>query len=103
MVFATRAFHSVEGAPFKLFCDHFLRGSERIGDRSLSIMLVGGETCTASLSFIREKRRKLPRTTVATASGDVLRPHSKSSDRIDYYVPANGRLIISWTDEKGSA
>ena len=103
MVFATRAFHSVEGAPFKLFCDHFLRGSERIGDRSLSIMLDGGETCTASLSFIREKRRKLPRTTVATASGDVLHPHPKGSDRIDYHVPANGRLIISWADEKGSA
>ncbi|AGH51106.1 hypothetical protein G432_16940 [Sphingomonas sp. MM-1] len=101
MVFATRNFHAVEGAPFKLFCDHFIRGIERIGDRSLSIMLDGGETCVATLSFVREKRRKLPRTKVAAADGDVLRGHPMGADRIDYHVPASGRLIISWIDGKG--
>jgi hypothetical protein len=99
MVFATRTFHRVEGAPFKIFCDHFIRGSERTGDRSLSILLDGGETCVAALSFVREKRRRLPRMKVATADGEVLRAHPRGTDRVEYHVPANGRLIISWTGQ----
>jgi hypothetical protein len=97
-VFATRNFHRVQGAPFKLFCDHFIRGSERTGDRSLSIVLDGGESCVACVSFIREKRRKLPKLKVATADGDILRGHARADDRIDYHAPANGRLIISWIE-----
>jgi len=98
LVFATRSIHPIEGAPFQIFCDHFVRGSERTGDRSLSIVLDGGETCLASLSIVREKRRKLPKLKVATSGGDVLRGHPKQGDRIDFNVPANGRLIISWSE-----
>jgi hypothetical protein len=98
LVFATRSFHLVEGAPFRLFCDHFIRGSERTGDHSLGIVLDGGETCAAALSFVREKRRALPKLKVMTAGGDVLRAHPHGKNRIDYRVPASGRLIISWID-----
>ncbi len=98
LVFATRSFHLIEGAPFRLFCDHFIRGSERPGDRSLSIVLDGGESCVAALSFVREKRRRLPKLKVATAGGDVVRGHPRGSDRIDFHVPASGRLIISWIE-----
>jgi len=99
LVFATRSFHAVAEAPFSIFCDHFLRGSERIGDRSLSIMLDGGETCSAALSFIRQKRKRLPKIKVATAGGDALRARQRTKDRIDFTVPASGRLIISWAEE----
>ena len=95
-VFATRSFHKVEGAPFLLYCDHFVRASERTDTQALSVTLDGGETCTARLSFVRAKRRKLPRTHVATVDGDVLRPHATSADRIDYLVPASGRLVLRW-------
>lgn len=95
-IFASRAFHEVEGAPFLLFCDQFLRAAERTGDRALSITLDGGETCTANLRLIRRKRRCLPRTSLTTAGGDTLRPHAQGADRIDYHVPANGRIILTW-------
>ncbi len=95
-VFATRSFHKVEGAPFLLYCDHFVRASERTDTQAMSVTLDGGETCTARLSFVRAKRRKLPRTHVATVDGDVLRPHATSADRIDYLVPASGRLVLRW-------
>ena len=98
LVFATRSFHPVEGAPFTLFCDHFIRGSERLGDRSLSILLDGGETCVAALGIVRKPRRTLPGLTVVTAGGDALRAHPRGKDRIEYHVPASGRLIISWKD-----
>lgn len=96
LIFATRAFHRVEGAPFTLYCDHFIRASERTGTRTMTVMLDGGETCTANLSFARDKRRKLTRTRVATAGGKAIQPHRETSDRIDYRVPANGRLVLSW-------
>lgn len=95
-IFATRAFHHVAGAPFRLFCDHFIRASERSGDRALSVTLDGGETCTANVRLIRLKRRKLPKCKITTAGGDVIRPSISSADHIDYQVPANGRIILIW-------
>jgi len=95
-IFATRAFHPVEGAPFRVYCDLFVRSMERTGDRSLTLTLDGGETCTAGLSVVRLKRHTLTRTRVTTVDGDVLRPHTSSNDRVDYRVPANGRLVLTW-------
>jgi len=97
LVFATRSFHRIEGAPFQLFCDHFIRGLERTGERSFSIVLDGGETCVAALSIVREPRRRLPKLKVVTAGGDPLRGHRRGDDRVEYHVPASGRLIITWT------
>ncbi|RYD48047.1 MAG: hypothetical protein EOP60_16385, partial [Sphingomonadales bacterium] len=95
-IFATRAFHRVEGAPFHLYCDHFVRAMERTGDRAVTITLDGGETCTAGLSLVRLKRRKLTKPRLTTVGGDVLRPRSASDDRIDFRVPASGRVVLSW-------
>lgn len=94
--FAARAFHTVTNAPFRLFCDHFIMASERTGHRAVSISLDGGETCTAALSLVRTGRGKLPATRVSTIGGDVLEPSAVSSDRIDYRVPASGRIVLAW-------
>jgi hypothetical protein len=95
-VFATRAFHHVKGAPFRLYCDHFVRAMERTGDRALTITLDGGETCTAALGLIRLKRRKLGKVRLATVGGDALRAHETSDDRTAFHVPASGRLVLTW-------
>lgn len=95
-IFATRAFHQVEGAPFRVYCDHFIRAMERTADDRLTITLDGGETCSAGLSIVRLPRRKLGTLRLATAEGDEIKPQARSEDRIDYAVPANGRLILSW-------
>jgi hypothetical protein len=96
MIFATRAFHRIEEAPFLLYCDHFVRAIERTDARTLTLTLDGGETCNARLSICRRERRRLSATRVATAEGDLLRPHETGADRIDYRVPASGRLILTW-------
>jgi hypothetical protein len=95
-VFASRAFHTVQGAPFKMFCDHFMMASERTGDRTLTFQLAGGVGCTANLSLVRSKRRRLPKFRVTVGVGDVVRPRAKSTDRIDYHLPADARITISW-------
>lgn len=96
-VFASRSLHDVDGAPFRIFCNLFIRAMERTGSHALSIRLDGGETCVASLSVVRLKRRKLTKTSIKTAEGDAIRPHRSSNDRIDFNVPANSRFILTWT------
>lgn len=95
-IFASRAFHRIDGAPFMLFCDSLLRAVERTGDRALTITLDGGETCGANLRLIRLKRRTLSKSGVTTAGGDAIRPHHATRDRVDFHVPAHGRLILTW-------
>jgi hypothetical protein len=94
--FAPRSQHQVEGAPFRLFCDHFVRSHERTGEKAVSLQLDGGETCTANLSLVRLKRKKLPKASIVTAGGDKIRPHKVSEDRIDFHVPSFGRVIFTW-------
>jgi hypothetical protein len=53
----------------------------------------------AALNFVREERRRLPRIKVATAGGDMPRGHSHDNARVDFNVPAQGRLIITWSDD----
>jgi len=95
-IFATRSHMNVEGAPFRLFCDHFIRSSERVGDKVLSIQLDGGETCFAAISLLRLGRKALPPFKVTTAGGDTLCPRSIEAKRVDYVVPASGRIVINW-------
>jgi hypothetical protein len=95
-VFATRSIHFVGNAPFLIYCDHFVRAQERRGERALSMSLDGGETCTANLSLVRLPRKKLPKVKVATAGGDQVRAHCESDDRVDFYVPAYGRVVLTW-------
>ena len=96
LIFATRTFHHVEGAPFRLYCDHLLRAIERAGEHTITVTLDGGETCIAAVSLIRLSRRELGKIKVSTAVGDVLRAHHSTDDRIAYNVPAGGRLILTW-------
>jgi hypothetical protein len=95
-IFATRAFHRVERAPFLLYCDHFVRALERTGDRALTLTLDGGETCVASLSLVRLPRRKLTPSTLVTVGGEQIAPRSADADRVEYRVPANGRVVLNW-------
>jgi len=96
-IFATRSHHHVTDASFRLYCNHFIRASERTGDRAVSLQLDGGETCVADISLVRLSRRKLPaKVKLVTAGGDTIRPHATSDDRIDFHVPAHGRVILTW-------
>ncbi|NML93228.1 hypothetical protein [Novosphingobium olei] len=52
LVYATRAFHRIEGAPFVLFCDHFVRAWKRFDETTVSFRLDGQDGCTARI-FLR--------------------------------------------------
>jgi len=95
-VFASRMVHPVSDAPFRLCCDHLIMASERTGDRAISISLNGGETCTASLSLVRTGKQGLPNARLVTTRGETLRPKTSTAARIEYHLPANGRVILTW-------
>jgi hypothetical protein len=95
-IFATRSQHHVDNAPFRLYCNQFIRAHERTGERALSVQLDGGETCLADVSLVRLPRRKLPKASIVTAGGDTIRARASSKDRIDFRVPAQGRFVLTW-------
>ncbi|HEY0958290.1 MAG TPA: hypothetical protein VGE05_03345 [Novosphingobium sp.] len=96
MIFATRAFHNVEGAPFLVFCDHFLRAVTRLDGRTLSLKIDGEDGHVAEFAFLRRGRKSLPVPVVRTLSDAVLEPVLRSKDEVSYRVPAHTGLVISW-------
>lgn len=95
-IFASRAFHAIDEAPFLLFCNHFILSKERTGERAVSVQLTGGETCMALLGVIRTGRKKLPTVTLVAPDGDQFRPSCVAEDRIEFRVPADARVVLNW-------
>ena len=95
-VFASRSFHEVSGAPFRIFCDHFPVTSERTSERSLNFGLDGGHARQAVFSLIRETRARMPRFTLRTMAGERLRPHRRDADLIEFRIPASGEISPHW-------
>ncbi|MDB5702993.1 MAG: hypothetical protein JWN66_109, partial [Sphingomonas bacterium] len=94
-VFASRSFHRIDGAPFMLFCDHFLMASERTTASSVRLQLNGGEGCAARLSVIPLEKGGLPAIKVI-ADGDSVIPRRGKQGRLDYNVPATAQVFLTW-------
>lgn len=95
-IFATRTFHNVSEAPFRIFCDHFPVTSERTSTRSLTFGLDGGHARKASFRLIRTGRQALPEFKLSIADGVRVRPDRVSEDRVDFTIPANGQVSLLW-------
>jgi hypothetical protein len=98
MVFATRAFHHVDGAPFLLHCDRFVRAKTRIDERSLGFALDGPAGCQALIALVPDGgRRKTVDARVRDAGGNVLRPlEGQRGVLCRFEVPAQGVYTLSW-------
>ena len=99
MVFATRAFHPIDDAPFLLHCDHFVRSRVRIERRALAFSLDGMAGECAALHLLKRGRRALPEFRLLGRDGAEIRPVEMGSGRVVYAPPANGPLILSWKSE----
>lgn len=95
-VFATRAFHNVSDAPFRIFCDHFPVTSERTSTRSLTFGIDGGHAREASFSLVRAGRAPLPKFTLSIGDGPQVKPDRVSADRVDFTIPARGQVSLLW-------
>jgi hypothetical protein len=95
-VFATRAFHNVSDAPFRIFCDHFPVTSERTSTRSLTFGIDGGHARQASFRLVRSGRTPLPKFTLSIGDGPRVKPDRVSADRVDFTIPASGQVSLLW-------
>lgn len=95
-VFASRSFHNVSGAPFRIFCDHFPATSERTSERSLTFGIEGGQAREAAFKLVRLPRGKMPRVTIRTVGGDVIKPRRRGTDLVEFAIPASGEVSLHW-------
>jgi hypothetical protein len=96
MVYATRAFRRIEGAPFLMFCDTFVRAIHRLDGHTISLRLDGHESVNARLALLPHSGandRLAPR--LSTFDGKQLE-FQNSAGRLETRVPANVTLLLSW-------
>lgn len=98
MIFATRAFHRIDEAPFILHCDHFVRALTRIDERALSFALSGPAGMNALVSLIADKPRLSARKIILRgADGRKIDPiESGNGILCRFEVPTQGVLTLSW-------
>lgn len=96
LIFATRAFHRVPGAPFLIFCDYFLRAVTRIDERTVSLKIVGEDNHVANFSIVRSGRKTLPELILRKLSGEVIAATTFNEDEVCYDVPPYTGLVLTW-------
>ena len=95
-IFASRCFHHIDGAPFRLFCDHFVVAMDRTSDRSISFQLAGDTASRARISLLATGHT-LPRgIALADEPGGGARPVRRGAGRIDFETPGSGTVRLSW-------
>lgn len=95
-VFASRSFHVFEGAPFRLFCDHFLLSVDNPAERVVSFQLAGCAASEAFITVVWQNRRSRPKLVLAADDAEPLKPVARHPTRLDFSVPADGRITLSW-------
>jgi len=98
MVFATRAFHRLEGAPFVLHSDHFVRALTRTDARAASFVLDGSAGLEATLSLVANRpRRRGPAITLRGADGKTIAPLKDAPEVMcRFAVPSQGVYTLNW-------
>jgi hypothetical protein len=100
MVFATRAFRRIDGAPFLLHTDRFVRAFTRIDERAVSFAFDGPDGFDANLSLVRaDGGHARVKATLRDANGTAIDPLRQAPGVLcRFRVPANGVYTLSWRD-----
>lgn len=100
MVFATRAFHRIEGAPFLLHCDHFVRAMTHINAGAASFALDGPAGMTARIALVPGKRQAdLHGVVLRDANGKTVTPSAGPGlpeGAHGFAVPTQGVYTLAW-------
>jgi hypothetical protein len=94
-VFASRAFHRIEGAQFNLFSDLFLVRLDRPGDKAIAFQLSGDPGSLGNLSLVAHERAGLPDVRIVAEPGGAIKG-KRTDGRLDFEAPANARVFLTW-------
>lgn len=99
MVFATRAFHRIEGAPFLLHCDSFIRAIHRLDSHTVNLKVDGHEITDVRFALLptgRPTKDLKPKLWTASRRPIELKA---IEGRIEAWVPANVALLLTWKED----
>jgi hypothetical protein len=94
MIYASRAFRRLEGAPFVLFCDCFIRAIHRIDGHTVSLRIDGYSGTQARLALVGEGLDRLA-ARLTTSSGESLE-FAETDGRLECWVPAGTAMLLAW-------
>lgn len=94
-IFAKQAFHSLDGAPFTLFCDSFVLAWERPSARSALLTLAGSPGNEAMLVLLRRKGERLGAVSLTLADGR-RRKARREGGKLFFKVPADANATLTW-------
>jgi len=97
MIFATRAFHRADGAPFLLFCDGFLRAWQRLDHNTASFRVHAHGSTMPVLRIIPDKRRKAPRVGMSTHDGRTMASREQDDGSTIFEALPDRALILRWS------
>jgi len=98
MVFATRAFHKIDGAPFMLYSDRFVRALTHTDATTISFSLDGPAGSKTKISLVPEPEAgKRGRVIVRDATGESIPPEEDAPKVLcRFEVPAQGAYTLTW-------
>lgn len=97
LVFATRAFHRIDGAPFLLFSDRFVRAIHRIDGHTLSLRVDGPFGTKARLALVAEDGGLDAITPRLTTSDGQTVAFDRSHGWIEAQISADASLLLAWS------
>ncbi|MCH7628791.1 MAG: hypothetical protein IH997_08760 [Proteobacteria bacterium] len=95
MVFASRSFHRIDGAPGLLFCDTFVRAIHRMDGHTVSLRLDGPAYAASRLAFINDPSDNAPRPRIWMSNGQEIE-WQMNDNRLEATVEADAHLFLSW-------
>lgn len=100
MIFATRAFHRIPGAPFLLYCDSFVRALHQMDDHTVNLKIDGHEIADVRFALVPiGGTKKDLKAKLWTATRQPI-AFKQVEGRLDAWVPANVALVLSWEDAR---
>ena len=97
LIYSTRSFRKLEGVPFLLWCDVFIRAVHRIDMTTISLRIDGPAGTEARLALVAEHGALPPglEPRLATSDGRSL-PFVEKDGRLEARLPANASLLLAW-------
>ncbi|WP_062341948.1 hypothetical protein [Novosphingobium sp. CCH12-A3] len=101
LIYTTRSFRRIEGVPFLIWCDVFVRAVHKIDATTISMRIDGPAGTEARLALVMEDGSTTdgiePR--LATSDGRAL-PFELQEGRLEARLPADASLLFAWKETK---
>ncbi|WP_196277421.1 hypothetical protein [Novosphingobium jiangmenense] len=103
LIYTTRSFRRIEGVPFLIWCDVFVRAVHKIDATTISMRIDGPAGTEARLVLVMEDQSAVQgiEARLTTSDGRNL-PLEPKDGRLEARLPADASLLLGWKELKGA-